>query len=101
MELSAFIESLRRLEPPAGLPPLLLALWKDARGDWDGAHDILQDLSGPTAARVHAYLHRKEGDFDNALYWYRIARRRPRQISLDDEWRSLSADFLAAVPPAS
>jgi hypothetical protein len=34
----------------------------DARGDWDGAHQIAQDVSGADAAWVHAYLHRKEGD---------------------------------------
>ena len=57
------------------LSPLLLALWHDAKGDWDGAHRVAQDVDGENAAWVHAYLHRKEGDASNADYWYRRARR--------------------------
>ena len=30
----------------------------------------INDEGGNDAARVHAYLHRKEGDQDNAGYWY-------------------------------
>ncbi len=44
-----------------------------AGGDWDGAHRIVQDDSSPEAAWVHAHLHRVEGDFGNAGYWYRRA----------------------------
>ena len=38
-------------------------------GDWDAAHDIAQDIDSPEAARIHAYLHRVEGDDGNAAYW--------------------------------
>ncbi len=51
--------------PPDVTPPLL-ALWHDARGDWDKAHSIAQDISDETGAWIHAYLHRKEGDLGNA-----------------------------------
>ncbi len=53
----------------------LLALWWDAKGDWERAHEIAQDVSGADGAWVHAYLHRKEGDLGNAAYWYRRAGR--------------------------
>src|ERR1700733_15799160 len=53
----------------------LLALWWDAKGDWERAHGIAQDVAGADGAWVHAYLHRKEGDAGNAGYWYRQAGR--------------------------
>lgn len=80
--------------PPDGLPPLLRALWHDARGDWDRAHALAQDLETPDAALVHAYLHRKEGDLENARYWYSRAGRRPATVSLDEEWTAIAAHLL-------
>ena len=53
----------------------LLALWWDAKGDWDKAHEVAQEVAGADGAWVHAYLHRKEGDLGNAAYWYRRAGR--------------------------
>jgi hypothetical protein len=53
----------------------LLALWWDAQGDWEKAHEVAQDVAGADGAWVHAYLHRKEGDLGNAAYWYRRAGR--------------------------
>lgn len=72
--------------PPTGISTPLEALWFDARGNWKRAHEIIQDESGEAAAWVHAYLHRKEGDLDNAAYWYRRARRRVAAGDLDAEW---------------
>jgi len=46
------------------------------------------------AARVHAYLHRKEGDSANADYWYsRAGAERPRG-TLEKEWEALAREFL-------
>jgi hypothetical protein len=45
-------------------------------GRWDEAHHIVQeDEAHPTAAWVHAVLHKIEGDVANARYWYRRAGR--------------------------
>jgi hypothetical protein len=45
-------------------------------GRWDEAHGIVQqDEADPTAAWVHAVLHKIEGDAANARYWYRRAGR--------------------------
>lgn len=41
--------------------------------DWDAAHRLIQDYSDPLSCRIHGYLHRIEGDFGNAAYWYRRA----------------------------
>ena len=79
------------------LPPLLLALWHEAHGNWDRAHTIAQDIETPEAAWVHAYLHRKEGDISNAGYWYRRAGRGVFTGSLHAEWTAI-ATHLLAVP---
>ncbi len=43
-------------------------------GKWDDAHGIVQQFDGePTAAWIHAVLHKIEGDQDNSRYWYRRA----------------------------
>jgi hypothetical protein len=49
------------------------ALNRLAAGDWNGAHEAVQDDPSPEAAWVHAHLHRVEGDLGNAAYWYRRA----------------------------
>ncbi len=68
---------------------LIRALELDRDGDWDHAHRIVQNLGGKGAARVHAYLHREEGDLGNADYWYgRSGESRP-DIPLADEWQQL------------
>ena len=82
-------------EPPAALSAPLRALWLDGRGDWAAAHATVDDLETKAAARVHAYIHRKEGDLDNARYWYRRAGAQPATGSLEDEWADLVRALLA------
>jgi hypothetical protein len=84
-------------EAPPKLSPPLSALWWAKKGQWDKAHALVMDAATPDAAWVHAYLHRVEGDLDNAGYWYRRAGRRPATGSLDEEWRAI-ARALAASP---
>jgi len=42
--------------------------------DLDRAHKICQDIATPYGSAWHAVMHRREGDFSNALYWWRLAR---------------------------
>lgn len=91
MDLAAFKQSLKVDAPPAGLTPALKALWWDAKGDWAKAHSCVDHEGGGDAARIHAYLHRKEGDQDNAGYWYSTAGAAFYQGSLDAEWGELAA----------
>ena len=90
MDLAAFRISLAAPEPPASLSHALRALWLDARGDWDGAHDAAQADEGGAGDWVHAYLHRKEGDAGNAAYWYRRAKKPVCRTSLDEEWHAIA-----------
>ena len=71
--------------PPAGAGPALQALWYDARGDWDRAHELAQQDAGRNGSWVHAYLHRKEGDIMNAGYWYSRAGKPEAKGDLDAE----------------
>ena len=94
MTLDEFRETLAATSPPA-VPPLLQALWHDAKGDWDKAHQLAQDVSGADGAWVHAYLHRKEGDPSNARYWYRQAGAAEATDALADEWTRIVAELLS------
>ena len=85
--------ALRQRADAEGLPPLLAALWWDARGDWVRAHEIAQSVETADGSWVHAYLHRKEGDLGNADYWYRRAGRRPPAVTLDEEWAEIAQAF--------
>ncbi len=93
MTLDEFRRSLEDDEPPA-LTPLLRAMWLDARGQWDAAHRLAQDVDTTDGAWVHAYLHRREGDAGNARYWYRRAGRPDTTESLSDEWDLLVQHLL-------
>ena len=72
----------------------LLALWYDGKGDWKSAHNQVDHLWGKNSARVHAYLHRKEGDLWNADYWYSKAGEKRPSVNLEEEWRELVLRFL-------
>ena len=97
MTCDDFKKSVSASTPPA-VSPALMALWHDARGEWDKAHGVAQDVADETGAWVHAYLHRKEGDLSNAAYWYRRAQRPVASDSLDEEWIRI---VTALLPPSS
>jgi hypothetical protein len=72
----------------------LQSLWHDAKGDWEKAHTLVQDLDSKDAAWVHAYLHRKEGDISNAGYWYRRASKPVFTGTLEQEWEEIVTALL-------
>lgn len=95
MDLQTFRKSIEQAAPPAGLSAPLQALWLEAKGDWHGAHDVLQgqpDAGG--AAWVHAYLHRVEGDLPNARHWYSRARKPASDQPLPAEWDEIAQALL-------
>ena len=94
MNLESFIESLVADDPPKGLSPYLLSLWYDAKGDWNKAHDVVQDEENKNGSWIHAYLHRKEGDIWNADYWYRRAGKTRPNSSLEEEWTNITSEIL-------
>jgi hypothetical protein len=87
MSFSEFNQSLKETYPPIGFSEILEALWHDAKGDWESAHNVAQSQEGEQPNdRLHAYLHRKEGDNWNANYWYRRAKTTMPNLSLEEEW---------------
>ena len=94
MTLDRLKATLTQPEPPEDLAPALRALWHDARGDWETAHRIAQDVEDEDGAWVHAYLHRKEGDAGNAAYWYQRARQPVATDSLGSEWDRIATALL-------
>jgi hypothetical protein len=95
MNIDEFIQSIYLENPPEGLSPLLLALWYDAKGNWDKSHDTISEIESRDAAAVHAYLHRKEGDLWNADYWYTRAGKARKNIPLPAEWNELVKSIIA------
>jgi hypothetical protein len=97
--IDEFRQSLKDKEPPPGCSSLLQALWYEAQGDWNRAHTIAQDVPTPAGSRVHAYLHRKEGDLENARYWYRRAGEPVSLAPPDTEWDEIVNRLLADANP--
>jgi len=93
MTLSEFRATLKDAAPP-DVSPALVALWHDARGDWEMAHRVAQDVNDRSGAWVHAYLHRKEGEIDNARYWYGQADKPAATDSLEAEWDRIASGLL-------
>ena len=54
------------------------------------------DEDGKDCAWVHAYLHRVEGDLENARYWYRRAGREAAHGELQAEWEAIARSLLEA-----
>ncbi|MGD0563290.1 MAG: hypothetical protein ABSA66_09380 [Roseiarcus sp.] len=97
MDVAALRASLGGPTPPPGLGPALQALWRDAKGDWDGAHRLAQVDESAAGCWVHAYLHRKEGDAGNAAYWCRRAGKPLCRGPLEAEWEAIAAALLGVA----
>ena len=89
MDFENFQQSIQDTAPPKNISVHLLAMWYDAKGNWDKAHSMVDSLEDTTSCWVHAYLHRKENDLGNADYWYRKAGKKRPAISLPEEWEAI------------
>ena len=94
-DIAEFRMSLKEDRPDSNMSVQLRALWYDAKGDWYTAHNQVDHLGDVASARIHAYLHRKEGDILNADYWYAKSGEKRTQLSLDQEWEELVQRFLS------
>jgi hypothetical protein len=95
MTLEEFQQSITANNPPAELPHALAGLWWDAKGDWPLAHSSAMLDKSTDGSWVHAYLHRKEGDRDNAGHWYGLAQKPFCEESLQNEWSCIARELLA------
>ena len=87
-------DELRALPEAPSQSVAIRALWWAAHSDWKHAHEAAQAGEGAPAAWVHAYLHRVEGDLENASYWYGRAGKSIATGPLDDEWQAIAAALL-------
>jgi hypothetical protein len=65
------------------LEPALQALAWLYVDELERAHDICQSMNDKTGAAIHAIVHRREGDFWNALYWWERAEGHPALAGQD------------------
>lgn len=95
MIAQVFKDSLSGSAPPAEFTRLQMALWHAAKGEWHTAHNIAQQYEGQKEFdRLHAYLHRVEGDNWNAGYWYRRAGAVMPDKSPEEELNALIKEWL-------
>jgi hypothetical protein len=85
MQFDEFINSTKEDAPPQSLSEPLQAMWHARKADWETAHNIAQSISTELGSWIHAYLHRVEGDLNNADYWYKRAGKPPHSGSTDAE----------------
>lgn len=95
MTPSKFRRTLGADDPPEGLSVALMALWHGARGEWTRAHELVMGETGADAAWVHAWLHRQEGDLDNARHWYGKAGRSEYGGPAEDELGEMLVELLS------
>ncbi|NVO31038.1 hypothetical protein [Hymenobacter lapidiphilus] len=97
MTYKNFLDSQTQSALPSGLSPLLQALWYAGRDEWYKAHAIAQQHEdAPLFDWLHAFLHRQQGDLNNATYWYRRAGRSQFDGSLRHEWQEMVKTQLPA-----
>jgi len=69
-------------------------------GEDDAAHEIVQGIELPIASYLHGILHRAEGDYSNARYWFIRSNGLPKQLGIDADalTRALQAQSGTASP---
>jgi hypothetical protein len=83
---------LEKLENRHELLSALLFIGKDK---WENAHEIAQKKEGQrNYDRIHALLHRIEGDEFNTKYWYRKINEVYERHSIAEEWDLLTEEYL-------
>jgi len=94
MGMNPLVKFLHLKEPLTEMSLPLQALWWEAKGDWEKAHELCQAAKSPEGDWVHAYLHRKEGDETNAGYWYGLAGRVPSKETFQIEAEEMISELL-------
>lgn len=64
-----------------------------ALDDLDGCHQFFQDEGSDLGSYWHGMMHRREGDFDNARYWFRRSGTLPFYDNLHSQAAQFSPDM--------
>ncbi|HXU80015.1 MAG TPA: hypothetical protein VN914_01370 [Polyangia bacterium] len=72
-------------------PELLAAVDHALAGDWQRAHEIVQEREGePIADWIHGAAHWMEGDLSNARYWFgQAGREMSRYATVEEALRAI------------
>lgn len=70
------VQALLRKHPRLAGTVTEAAIWLLA-GELDRSHEVSQSIESPEAAYWHGIMHRREGDFWNAKYWFRKVGKHP------------------------
>jgi hypothetical protein len=96
-KLSDAFRAMSEAELAGGVPIVDSAHFALVRGgiwyaldELDAAHAIFQDEPSALGSYWHGMMHRREGDFDNARYWFRRAGRLSLFGRIHDEARGIS-----------
>jgi hypothetical protein len=61
------------------------ALDLSREGQWGKAHTMISPFTDAMSCLIHGYLHRMEGDLNNARYWYNRANTTMPENTLEEE----------------
>ncbi len=87
--------SLQQEQAPNTFSSIQKAVWNMAKNNWNKAHQIVQMMfTNKDAARIHAYIHRVEGDNSNASFWYNQAGMPFPQENQQEEFNQLVQDYI-------
>lgn len=81
-EQIALVEKLCKAAPLKDEPELQAGLWLYV-DQLDRSHAVSQAIESPTGSFWHAIMHRREGDFSNAKYWYRRVGQHPAMSRIE------------------
>ncbi|MFW5697621.1 MAG: hypothetical protein ACOCX1_03570 [Fimbriimonadaceae bacterium] len=76
MEASTVAADVVRREPIANSEGLQALIWLYV-DELEKSHLVSQNMSTKTGSYLHGIMHRREGDFSNAKYWFRNAGEHP------------------------
>ncbi len=67
-------------------------------GEDDAAHEIVQAIDSPVGSYLHGILHRAEGDYSNARYWFIRSNGLPKQLGIDADALTRELQSQAGTP---
>lgn len=86
MSLIEFQAAIDQNLVPAEFTDLEKTLWFAKKNNWEEAHRICVAYENePKFDRIHAFLHRQEGDKFNAKWWYNKLKINIPTVSLEEE----------------